>query len=281
MHYLFKKPSFIFGITVVVVIVFSGIFGPMFAADPREIIRNEDGGVATNTPPGKYAPLGTDQSGQDFLSNLLWGIRNSLIVGILAGLITIIISTIVGGIGAYKGGLMDEFGMLVTNIILVFPVLPALLVISAYIEGRTLTLIIAIIGMISWPWDAQAIRSQILSLKERDFVHLARVSGIGDVKIAIFEVLPHVLSYLVLVLTISIGASILTEAGISMIGLGPENTITLGVLLQHAIERDVTLRRGYWWLFVVPGLILTFLMFAMYLVQSNLDAVFNPRLREE
>ncbi len=170
--------------------------------------------------------------------------------------------------------------MLITNIVLVFPVLPALLVLSAFLEERSLNLIILIISLISWPWAARAIRSQVLSLKEREFVSLAKISGTNDVKIASLEILPHLLSYIALVFAISIGAAILTEAGISVVGLGPENTVTLGILLQNAIAFE-SIRLGYWWIFVTPGILLTAFMFALYLIQTNMDAVFNPRLREE
>jgi len=187
---------------------------------------------------------------------------------------------VTGGIAAYKGGLIDELAMLITNIVLVFPVLPALLVLSAFLEERSLNLIILIISLISWPWAARAIRSQVLSLKEREFVSLAKISGTNDVKIASLEILPHLLSYIALVFAISIGAAILTEAGISVVGLGPENTVTLGILLQNAIAFE-SIRLGYWWIFVTPGILLTAFMFALYLIQTNMDAVFNPRLREE
>lgn len=281
MHYLLKKPSFIFGITLVGTILILGIIVPFFVDDPEVQIRDADTGrLLISKEPSEYGILGTDQSAQDFFSNLVWGIRNSMFVGFIVGIITTTLATLIGGVGAYIGGFVDEFGMLISNIVLVFPVLPALLVIAAYIDGRSLYLVILIIALISWPWAARAVRSQVLSLKEREFVHLAKISGISRVRIALFEVLPHVLSYLVLVLTISTGSAILAEAGISIIGFGPDNSITLGTLLQRAITYE-SIRLGYWWIFVFPGLILTFFMFGLFLIQTNLDAIFNPKLREE
>ncbi|MFX0061740.1 MAG: ABC transporter permease [Candidatus Hermodarchaeota archaeon] len=279
-RFLFKKPSFILGVTVVGSIILFGIIGPLVTRNPLDKVRDADGRLLINHPPGLEALLGTDQQAQDFLANLAHGTFNSLLIGLFAGLLTLLIAVIIGGIASFKGGLIDEFGMLITNIVLVFPVLPSLLVISAYLEYRSLELVILFIGFISWPWAARAVRGQILSLRERDFVNLARVTGMGDLKIALFEVLPHMLAYLALVLTIATGAAILTEAGISMIGLGPTRVITLGVLLQWAIENE-TIRLGYYWLFFFPGLILTVLMFFLYVIQANMDAVFNPRLREE
>jgi len=280
MHYLLKRKSFVIGVVVLAFIVFMGIFGPMNAKDPRAQVRNDQGRLVINEPPGDYGILGTDQSAQDYYSNVVTGIQNSLKVGITVGIITIVVSTMVGGVAAFKGGWFDEVAMLLTNIILVFPVLPALLVLSAIQQERSLNLIIGIISLISWPWAARAIRSQVLSLKEREFVQLSRISGESDLRIAVFEVLPHLLSYLALVFAISIGAAILTEAGISVVGLGPENIVTLGILLQRSIEFE-SIRLGYWWIFITPGVILTAFMFSLYLIQSNMDAVFNPRLREE
>ncbi|MFX1254713.1 MAG: ABC transporter permease [Promethearchaeota archaeon] len=279
-RFLFKRPSFVIGAVVVLSIILFGLLGPFVTRNPYEKVRDEEGRLLINQPPGVYALLGTDQQSQDFLANLAQGTFNSLLVGLFAGLITLFIAVLIGGIAAFKGSWFDEIGMLITNIVLVFPVLPSLLVVSAYLEQRSLELVILFIGAISWPWAARAVRGQILSLKERDFVNLARVTGIGDLRIALFEVIPHVLAYLALVLTIASGAAILTEAGISIIGLGPTRVITLGVLLQYAIEYE-TIRLGYYWLFVSPGLVLTALMFFLYIIQSNMDAIFNPRLREE
>ena len=279
MYFLFKRGSFIFGLTVVGLIVLIGIFGPLFTQDPQDQVREEDGGLAIDTPPGEYRFLGTDRNGQDFLSNVVYGIRNSLIIGVVVAFVTVFLATLVGGLAAYVGGLVDETAQLITNIVLVFPVLPALLVLSAVLEERSIGLIILIISLISWPWAARAIRSQVLSLKEREFVALAKVSGENKVKIAFLEVLPHLLSYIALIFTISLGAAVLTEAGISVVGLGPENTVTLGILLERAILYGIA--QGYWWIFLTPGLILTMFMFSLYLIQFNMDAVFNPRLREE
>ncbi|MHA2502153.1 MAG: ABC transporter permease [Candidatus Kariarchaeaceae archaeon] len=284
-HWLFKKRSFIIGMVIVAFIFFIGIIGPSLVGDPETQVRyNEghpkEGRLAVNEEPGEYGILGTDQNAQDYLTNVVVGVRNSLRVGVIVAIVTIIMATLVGGVGAYLGGWIDEIAQLITNIVLVFPVLPALLVLSASLEQRSLDLIILIISLISWPWAARAIRSQVLSLKERDFVSLSKVSGSPSVKIAVLDVLPHILSYIALVFAITLGAAILTEAGISVVGLGPENTVTLGILLERALAFE-SIRLGYWWIFVTPGILLTAFMFSIYLIQSNMDAVFNPRLREE
>ena len=234
--------------------------------------------------PSPEYPLGTSLLGYDTISRLCWGTISSLQVGLIAGIITTIIATIVGSIGTYKGGLLDETSVLLTNVILVFPTYPLLLMLGAMLEpeDRDLFIVALVIALTAWPWAARATRSQVLSLKERDFVSLSRISGMRDLKILFLEILPNMMSYLILVLVITIGGAIVAEAAISILGLGPDplKNVTLGTMLLEVTQWSFV-DFGYWWLYIPPGVIITTFVVCLQLMHRNMDAVFNPRLREK
>ena len=233
------------------------------------------------SPPTPSLPLGTDEYAHDMFAQLANATRNSLIVGFFAGIIATLVSITIGSIAGYVGGFTDDSSQLIVNIMMVFPIYPLLIILAGFVEERSLVLVAGIIAIILWPWAARAIRSQILSLKERDFVRLAKISGKRGVNIAIKELLPNMAAYLLLVLAIQIGAGIAAEAGISMIGFGPDPQvhITLGTMLYWVLYGE-SIRSGFWWLYLPPGIILTVLFVILYVLQANLDEIFNPRLRK-
>lgn len=269
---LVRNRKFIVSLCVVIFIAAFAVIGPMLVRDPRRRY-----GLPFQPPSSKFI-LGTDSFGRDVLSNLCVGTRTSLMIGLFAGTISILLAISLGGIGPYKGGIADAGCNFFTNLMLVFPVIPLLIILSAFLGERSLFLVGLLIGIVSWPWAARAMRSQILSLKEREFVSLARISGMKGRTILIAEILPNLLAYVAMVFVFAIGGAILAEAGISMIGLGPTDTVSLGTMLYWALLNE-TLRLGIWWWFLPPGIILTILMVATFTMHAGMDEVFNPRLR--
>jgi peptide/nickel transport system permease protein len=144
-------------------------------------------------------------------------------------------------------------------------------------------LVAILIGLTSWPWAARCIRSQVLTLKEREFINVARMSGVKGRKIVITEIMPNMLAYIIIVFVVSLSIAILTEAGLSMIGLGPDpsSNVTLGTMLDFigTGSTQIALPWNYWWAFIPPGLILTIFLLGVFIMQSGMDEVFNPRLR--
>jgi peptide/nickel transport system permease protein len=214
-------------------------------------------------------------------AQLCLGIRNSLMVGLLAGGLGTLIAILLGALGAYKGGLPDDISNFVTNIAIVFPVLPLLIILASITSQRSLFLVGMLIALTSWPWASRCIRSQVLTLKEREFVNLARLSGMKDRRIVIEEVLPNMLAYIVMVFVLLAGGAILAEAGISMIGLGPTNTVTLGQMLYWAMQLPPIGASWWeaWWWFIPPGIVLAVFLSAIFVMHAGMDEVFNPRLR--
>lgn len=268
---LAKNTRFQVVVTVLVFIIAVGIIGPLFTMDPREYTGGR------YEPPSWEHKLGTDAFCCDVWAQLIYGIRHSLGVGFVAGLIALMIVFVMGGIGAYKGGLADEGFNLFTNVFLTLPVIPILIILSVLFEYRSLYLVAFIIAITMWPGSARAIRSQVLSLKEREFVDLARVSGKGGPRILFGEIFPNMLAYIFISFCGMVGGAIIAEAGISLIGLGPTTITTLGTMLHWSIMNEAVLI-GAWWWFVPAGLFLIFFTGSLIMMGSMIDDVLNPKL---
>lgn len=270
---LLRSPWFVFGIGVFGILCLTAIAGPLLLdADP--MVRN---GMPFE-PPSSHYPMGTNSEGQDMLVQLIYGLRSSLYVGLLAGLIATILGTTVGLTGGYTGGLLDSLLTMATNLILVIPSLVILILISSSIEQRSLTLVALIIGLTTWTWTARAVRAQASSLRVRDHVSLARLNGEGTLEIIVKQILPYILSYVFMAFILQMATGILSEAAISMLGLGPYETVSLGLILNHA-QHNEALVNGNWWAFLPAAGLVTLASFSLYVVNTAMESVFNPRLR--
>ena len=236
-------------------------------------------------PPSSEHWMGTDNLGRDAFNLLLTGIKYSIGFGLLAALICSLLAVLVGVIGPFKGGWADNLSQLLTNIILVIPVLPFIILLGSVLRGETgsgissIWVIVIVISLFNWPWAARSIRSQVLSLKERNFVKISRMSALGDTRIAFSEVLPNVLSYVILSFTIITGIAIQTEASIAMIGFGQSEYITLGYLLNWGVENGY-IQTFKWWGWVPHGIVLMLFLVLIYSVHGSFLSTFNPRTRE-
>jgi peptide/nickel transport system permease protein len=273
---LVRSRKFIIGAAVVLAIILFGIIGSMLTRDPLAYSSR------FVKPPSSEFLLGTGNFGEDMLAQLCTGTRNSLMIGAIAGGFATLIAVLVGGIGPFKGGLMDEISNAFTNVVMVFPLLPLLILLSSILRGGSMFLVAGLIGATSWPWAARSIRSQVLTLKERGFIDVARMSGMKDRNIVLREIMPNMLAYIIVVFVVSLSIAVLTEAGLSMIGLGPDlsSNVTLGTMLYWVLNNTHTaLPWTLWWCFIPPGLLLTVFMVAVFVMHAGMDEVFNPRLR--
>lgn len=264
-----------FGLVVLVIFILLGTVGPLLVGDPYNMNLSLMG-----RPPSLEHILGTTSFGEDVFAQLCNAIGNSLLVGLIAGSLGTMIAVFVGAIGPYRGGLADRISNLVTNLALVLPLIPLFIIIASVLRGLDLFLIGVILAVTSWPWAARSIRSQMLTLKEREFVNLARMSGDGSVRIVVSEILPNMLAYIMMVFVILTGTALLAESALSMIGVSTTRTITLGYMLywaQH--ETIVPFWWGLYWWFIPPGIVLTIILTAFFVVHAGLDEVFNPKLR--
>jgi peptide/nickel transport system permease protein len=231
-------------------------------------------------PPSAEHLLGTDDLGRDYISMLILGLRSSLYVGFVAGIIATTVGTLIGIYGGFKGGVIDDFLNMITNIFIVIPSFVVLILISSsFQDGRSLSLIGIILGLTTWTWSARAVRAQSSALKTRDHISLARINGDRTFAIIFKHILPYLLSYVFMVFILQIASGILSEAAISMIGLGPLDTVSLGIILNQA-KNTGALGDGVWWAFIPATVLIILIVFALYLINTSMEGVFNPRLRK-
>jgi peptide/nickel transport system permease protein len=222
--------------------------------------------------------LGTDAYGKDILAQLMSGIRGSLQIGVTAAAIALLIGVMVGLVAGYKGRLTESLLMMATDIVLLLPSILLMILIAAYFKWRDPLLVSIIIGVTSWPWVARAVRSQTLSLKNREFVYLSKMAGYGDLQIVVRDILPNIASYVFMAYVLLMSGAMIAETGLSMIGLGVTQGVTLGSILFWAQVLEAV-RRGLWWWFIPPGAVLVALASSLLMLATALDEYFNPRLR--
>lgn len=273
-YFALRNSKFIIGMLIVLLYVIVGVIGPQFTDyGPYDYVG------PSNEAPGSEFWLGTTTFGQDVYTQVVLGLGSTFVVGLLGGGLATLIGMAVGFTAGYRGGWIDEVLSMLTNIVLTIPQLAALIIVAAYLQVRGVIIEGVLIGLFGWPWIARAIRAQTFTLRTREFVDLARLSGVGTAKIIRREIAPNMSSYLVLVLILSFGGAILTGAFLEFLGLGPTDAVTLGTMMNHAVSWSA-LQLGLWWWFVPPGLVITMIVSALYFMNVGLDEVFNPKLRE-
>jgi peptide/nickel transport system permease protein len=264
------------GSTIFLFFLLCGLLGPFFMKyDPMEMMVG-----APQSPPSAQFPLGTTYLGEDGLSQLMHGLRSTIFVGFLGGIIGTSIGFLIGFVAGYNGGkILDELLMLLTNILLVIPVLAVLIILGCYLPYRGITVEAIIIGCTNWPWVARAVRAQTLSIKNKEYVNLARISANSSSKIIVQDIATNMLSYCFMTFILQFQGAILTSVGFDVIGLGPMNGISIGLILYWA-NKMAAIQFGAWWWPFFPGLVVTLLITSLFLINTGLDEVFNPRLRE-
>lgn len=271
---LFASRRFTFSLVLLLAVIAFGLLGPLLSArDPLLM----SGGLYE--PPSAQYWLGTDNFGRDVFTQLMYGTRTSLYVGLVAGLVATLIGVAVGALAGYRGGWLDELLMGFTNVIITIPSIVILILVSVSLQTRTATIMGLVIGLTSWPWTARAVRAQTSSLKSREHIDVARLSGVSTVRMILFEILPFMFSYIFMAFILQFSSGILSEATLSMLGLGPFQTVSLGVMLQWALLWE-SVRVGAWWAFLPPVFFLTITSFSLMSINASMDELFNPRARD-
>ncbi|MPM39681.1 hypothetical protein SDC9_86315 [bioreactor metagenome] len=231
----------------------------------------------------RWLPLGTDNFGRDVLTELVKATGVSLQIGLVAGIIATLIGLLMGLVAGYVGGWLDDFIMFITNLFTVIPSFVLLILISFSIgqDKRGAVTIATVIGLTSWVWTARAVRSQVISLRNRDHVNLSKLSGHSTFYILLTDILPYIASYVIMALILQISSAILAEASLSILGLGPRTTDvpTLGLMMNWAMIYQAHIL-GKWWAYFPVLLVIALITFSMNLMNTGLDQVFNPALRD-
>jgi len=268
---------------LVITALFAGVFGPALSAhQPTDVIRDADGRGLTFAPPSVNPPLGTDDAGRDIWTELIFGARISLTVGFVAGFIAMFVGSLFGITAGYFGGWIDNLLMRTTDVLLVIPDLPLMLVLVATLRQMDLHIIpliviILVIGLLDWTSTARLIRSQVLTIKERQFVARARAIGAGHGHIIRKHILPQIMPLIVANTVLVISTAILVESGLAFLGLGDPTQPSWGTMLNFAFDRNAV-TNGAWWFYLPPGLAIVWVSLGCVLLGNVLEEMLNPRL---
>ena len=265
-------PKFIVGASIVLAVVLFGLIAPFLVQNPRAV---DNIGLA---PPSVAHLLGTTQTGQDVFAQLAYGTRGSLIIGVLVGLFTLVLSAFFGILGSYIGGVADDVFALISNVMLIIPGLPLMIVIGSYVQQKSILLVVLVLSITGWAAGSRVLRGQTLSIRNRDYVLASRVAGERTWRVICVEILPNLLPVLSSGFVFSIIFAILGEAGLSFIGIGATGSLTWGTMLANAQNGQALLLGGWWW-FVPPGLLIAVFGAGLALINFSIDEVINPRLR--
>ncbi len=265
---------FTLGLSLLLGLFLFGLIGSMLI-DPK---RAEMGAVPLNQPPSWDNPLGTEGFGRDIFTLMVLGIPNTFKIGLLAGGVGVLIGVVIGLIAGYYKGLPDMIFSGLADVMLVIPALAILITVSAYVRTMTVELMAIIVGLLAWPLPARVVRAQALSLRERLFVQVARLSGQSDGEILFVQILPNLLSYLAAAFVGSVSSGILAAVGLEVLGLGPQLVPTVGRTLYQAFSRSA-MGRGMWWWWGPPVVILAIIFIGLFLMSISLDKYANPRLK--
>jgi peptide/nickel transport system permease protein len=258
------------GLAVLALIVVTAALGPsLYDVDPFDMI-----GRPSQTPSSRF-PLGTDVSGRDILAGLLHGARVSLLIGIAASLVATGIGLLVGATAGYFGGWLDALLMRATDFFLTIPSFVLAVLIVAIFQPTVTTITLAI-AIVSWPAVARLARAEFVSQQHREYVDACRAMGMGSAEIMVRQILPNALPPVVVIGSLTVATAILTEAGLSFLGLGDPNIVSWGYMI--GIGRTVL--RTAWWMSAIPGVTILVTVLAINLVGEGLNEALNPRMRQ-
>jgi peptide/nickel transport system permease protein len=281
-HFRRNRLGFV-GAFLIITALFMAIFAPVLTPyGVNDIIRDGNNRALTFSPPAVHAPLGTDDAGHDIWTQLIYGARISLTVGFLAGFIAMFVGSSLGIMAGYFGGRTDSLIMRITDILLVIPDLPLLIVLVATIQQMDLrvsplVILILVIGLLYWTSSARLIRSQVLTIKERQFVARARAIGAGHSHIIRKHILPQIMPLIVANTVLILSTAILIESGLSFLGLGDPTKPSWGTMLNFAFDRSA-ISNGAWWFYLPPGLAILWVTLGCTLLGNVLEETLNPRL---
>jgi len=271
---MITQPKAVIGLVIMAFFILAALLAPVIAPNNPNIYVG-----LPNQPPSSEYWLGTTGQGQDVFTQLVWGSRISLLIGFSVGILSTILGLVIGMISGYFPGVIDGVLNMFTNVFLLIPGLPLLIALASFLPQGMLTVML-VLTFTGWSWPARVFRSQMLSLREKDFVSASVVSGEGVSRIVFSEILPNMLS---LVMSSLFGAVIYTigaDAGLAFLGFENVNIVSWGTMLYWASNSSALLQEA-WWTFLPPGLCIALVSFATTMLIYAMDEVTNPRLRTE
>ena len=273
---LLHNPKSRIGILIVGSIVIVALIAPLISvSDPNGFSITD-----ARQAPSWHHLFGTTDQGSDIFSQVVVGARRSLLLGLAAGLLATALAAILGITAGYCGGLVDDVINFLINVFLTIPAIPLLIVISGYLGSRGMWTMVTILALVLWAFEARILRGQTLSLKNRDFIQAAKVSGESTPRIVFGELMPNMISRIAAAFVLVFYIALLTDAGLEFLGLGDQSKTSWGVTLYWA-QTNSTVLQGEWWPFFFPGAALALTVLGLVLILAGIDELSNPRLRAE
>ncbi len=272
--------KFKFGVIVLAIFILLSITGPLiYKPIIGDLSPARPGVFARWVPPNPANPLGTDGHGRDLLTDYLAGLRTTLYIGFLAGVVATTVGILVGFFSAYKGGWVDSVLLTITNMLIVIPHYPILVAIAMITPELGVASMALILAFFSWAYSARTIRAQVMTMKQRPYVELAKVSGQNDFAIIFTEILPNLMPYLLMGFAFSVVGAMVAEVGIEALGLGPSNIITLGLMINFANGWGVY-SMGRLEVLLIPVGALVLIFMAITMINRGMEEYLNPRLQK-
>lgn len=276
-RYLARNPSLVVGLLLLLVLLAFVVVGSLVV----DVQRARPLSARALQPPGGALPFGSDKQGRDLFAVMVAGTPLTLRIGLIAGFIGTFLGGALAFISAYYGGVVDNVIRGIVDIGLTVPGLMVLIVIAMNLRsGLTPDQMAVIVALLAWLFPARTIRAQVLTIKERGYVQIARLSGVSGPEIIVKELLPNLLPYLVASLINSISSAILASIGLEVLGLGPADSPTLGMTL-YWVNYNAAIINGWWWWWVPPIVLIATLFIGLFLMTVGLDEIANPRLRRQ
>jgi peptide/nickel transport system permease protein len=274
-QYLRRNPSLAAGLIIVGFLLLIGIVGPFFV----DTKKSNPASVFPDQSPSRQYPLGSDDQGRDLLAVVVKGLPLTMEVGFIAGIVGLGIGTVLGFVAGYIGKKTDTTIKTIADVLLTVPGLVVLITFASTVQGSigigTMALVVA---SLAWMWPTRTIRSQVLSMRERGYVQIAKISGMSTPEIIFYELMPNLLPYLAASFVGSVGSAVLASIGLEALGLGPQNEPTMGMTIYWSIAFNALIR-GLWWWWLTPIVLLVLLFVGLMLISTGLDEVANPRVR--
>lgn len=268
-------PLLLLGLVIIIALI---LFGPLAS----RVVNTKGAKVGSSMPeqpPSAEFPLGTDTYGREILPVMVVGTPLTLRIGLIAGTIGLGLGIIFGFMAGYFGGWVDTLIKGTADVLLTVPGLLFLVVIATTLKGAvSVNMMAIVVASLAWMWPTRTIRAQVLTLRERQFVMVARLNGMSGFEIIVRELIPNLLPYLAASFVSAVGSAILASIGLEALGLGPQNEPTLGMTIYWALYSTSVLR-GLWWWWAPPITVIILMFIGLFLVSIGLDQIANPKLR--
>ena len=262
------------GIITLIFVIFFGVIGSWFV--DRE--RADVGAGRPAQPPSLDHWLGTDQQGRDVFADLVYGTPGTLKIGLIAAFVGVGVGTILGFISGYFGGYIDNFIRFISDVFMTIPVLMILIVLASLLDVMSNTMLGLLIAAFGWMGALRVTRAQVLTMRERAYIQVAKLNGVNDLEIIFKEMIPNLLPFIAASLVGASAGAVLASLGLSALGLGPQNEPSIGLTIFWVLHYGALIRELWWW-FMPPIIVMVLLFIGLFMITAGLDRIANPRLR--